>query len=130
MEKTGLDGTPFFKKLIVLLVCGAAGAFVAVAILAVFAALIVGTGSYSALASLAVYTAAVAGGFISGLIAAVNLCGRGIFIGATAAVVCILILSLIALIPGAEVKSGIIPAVACAAGGIAGGILGANIPKK
>lgn len=130
MEKTDLERTPFFKKLVVLFLCGAVGVLLAVLILLLFAAIIVGTGSYTALAGVAVYIAAIVGGLASGLIAARNLYGRGFLIGAAASLVCILILSLIALFLGAQEKSGVIPAVACLAGGIVGGIFGANISKK
>jgi putative membrane protein (TIGR04086 family) len=129
MDKADIVRTPFLKKFLLLLICGAVGAFVSVAILAVFAAVIVGTGSFSALAGIAVYAAAAAGGFVSGLMAAKNLKGRGIVIGIAASVICIAILSLVALITGAE-GGGIIPAALCLAGGIAGGIIGVNMAKK
>lgn len=133
MEKTDFGRRPLFKRALQLLVCAAAGALVSIVVLGVFAAVITASGSYTALAKPAIIIAALAGGFVSGIIAAKNLRGRGFLTGAIASAVCALITALFSLIPaasaGTQTGMGLISLAVCVAGGIVGGIIGANISK-
>jgi len=130
MEKTDIYRTPFLKKLLVLLICGIIGAVIIFILLSIFAGVIIETGSYVSLFRVAVYISAFAGGFISGFLAAKNTGGRGFIIGAMASFFCIFLVWVITLIPGHESNNGLIPAALCIAGGVVGGIIGANTLKK